>query len=304
MGTETTNTVVVGVTGAGENTSALKYAVHYAHRHGSTVQLVHVLHQAMPPPPPSTILTYHDFKEIGEQFVADAKGELQGIAELMGVEVACTTKVLQGSPAHQLRDAAADARLLVTQHRHVGRLGRFFTGSTTIRLAAHAHCPVVSVPGDWSLSTTPGRVTVGIHERGGPPEVMTAAFEAAADLGAMLQVLHAWRIDSMYADVIEDRVDDDWRARAIEHLRPGVEEARASHPSVEYDISIEHAWPEEALKRAAETSDLLVIGRHGSVPLEPEHLGYLARMLIREAPCPVMVVPPAHQPARSGATAT
>jgi nucleotide-binding universal stress UspA family protein len=292
MSTEVSNVVVVGVTGAGDNTAALRFAVQYAQRHGSTVRLVHALHQLLPSSTPSPFLNDDDLKSLGERLVAGAEAELADIAGEMNVAVQSTTTVAKGMPSRVLATLGADARLVVLAHRSLGRLTRVFTGSTAARLAARADTPVVSVPSHWKPASTPGRVTVGVHENGAPPEVLAAAFEAAADLGAKLHVMHAWRIDSMYADLIEQQVEDAWKGPVAEHLRSQVEAVRADHPSVTYELDVLHAWPEEALLRAAETSDMLVVGRQGSTASEPGHLGHLARMLIREAPCPVLVVPP------------
>jgi len=292
MSTAFANVVVVGVAGAGDNTAALRFAVHYAQRHGSTIRLIHALHQLLPPSTPSPLLTGSDLKSLADRFVADAAAEVADIAKDMGVSVETTTFVARGRPSRVLAAFGADARLLVVEHRSVGRLTRVFTGSTAARLAARAAAPVVSVPSHWRPASKPGRVTVGIHENGARREVLAAAFETAADLKAKLHVMHAWRIDSMYADLIEQKVDEAWKGRAAENLRAQVEGVQADYPSVEYELEVLHSWPEEALMRVAETSDMLVVGRQGSAAVEPEYLGHLARMLIREAPCPVLVVPP------------
>ena len=295
MSTEFENVVVVGVTGAGENTAALRFAVDYVQRHGSTVHLVHVLHELLPPSP-RQVFTYGDPKSVGERLVAAAEAELTEIARQMDVPVESKSTIADGAPARVLAAIGADARLVAVQHRSISRLTRVFTGSTAARLATRAVVPVVSVPSHWQPASTPGRVTVGIHENGGPREVLVAAFEAAADLEATLHVVHAWRIDSMYADLIEEGVDEAWKGRAAEHLRSHVESVRTDYPTVNYELEVLHSWPEEALMRAAETSDRVVVGRHGSAALEPEHLGHLAQMLIREAACPVLVVPPGKPP--------
>jgi nucleotide-binding universal stress UspA family protein len=292
LSTEAANVVVVGVTSTGENPAALRFATHYAQRHGSTVRLVHALHQLMPPSTPSPLLPGSDLKSLADRFVADAAAEVAEIAKEMDAPVETTTIVARGRPSRVLAAFGSDARLIVVEHRSVGRLTRVFTGSTAARLAARAAGPVVSVPSHWRPASRPGWVTVGIHENGARREVLTAAFETAADLGARLRVMHAWRIDSMYAELIEQEVDQAWKGRAADNLRSQVESVQVDYPSVEYELEVRHSWAEEALMRAAETSDMLVVGRQGSAAVEPEYLGHLARMLIREAPCPVLVVPP------------
>ena len=56
--TTTRGGVVVGVTGPGRETAALKFAAEWAARERAEVVLVHAYGAALPPPPPSVLMTY------------------------------------------------------------------------------------------------------------------------------------------------------------------------------------------------------------------------------------------------------
>lgn len=78
-----------------------------------------------------------------------------------------------------------------------------------------------------------------------------------------------------------ERVEKDVRAtlgKALEGRATGV------------DVQVLHGWPAENLLEAARTSDLLVLGRHDPRVPFGSHLGPVVRAVIREAPCPVMLV--------------
>ena len=65
-----------------------------------------------------------------------------------GVPVTC--ELLVGGVVPTLVDAAADARMVVIQHRDLSRMRRLVTRSVASGLAAHARVPVVAVPSGWS----------------------------------------------------------------------------------------------------------------------------------------------------------
>jgi nucleotide-binding universal stress UspA family protein len=56
------------------------------------------------------------------------------------------------------------------------------------------------------------------------------------------------------------------------------------------DVQVLHQWPAEALDQLAETSSLLVVGRHETTMPWPR-IGSIARAAITRSACPVMVVP-------------
>jgi nucleotide-binding universal stress UspA family protein len=190
-----------------------------------------------------------------------------------------------------LVELSGAARLVVVQHRTSSALERLVVGSTSHGAAAHSACPVVSVPGGWQPDPAAVEVVVGVHEGGVPRQVLDAGLAWAAAAGAPLRIVHAWRLDAAYDDIITNRVAADWREEQRERLVATVAEVRGAWPQVEVAIEVRHQWPADVLVDDSRNASLVVIGRRGVHGWIPEHLGSLARTVLRAAKCPVMVVP-------------
>ena len=65
--TTTRGGVVVGVTGPGRETAALKFAAEWAARERAEVVLVHAYGAALPPPPPSVLMTYSEAADVADR---------------------------------------------------------------------------------------------------------------------------------------------------------------------------------------------------------------------------------------------
>jgi nucleotide-binding universal stress UspA family protein len=286
----TTHRILVGVTGAGENTPALRWAARDAAATGRGVTLVHVVRQVMPPPPPSVLLTSEPLLEAGRQVLRRVVAEYRDLTD-----EDCESVAEVGHPGRVLSELSQDADFVVLAHRRLSPLRRVLTWSTTVSAAAHAHCPVVSVPSTWSAEAGEDEaarewVTVGIHENGTPVPVLEAAFEAAAARGLRLRALHAFRMPTQYDEIMR-RSAPWWELWAQEQLRTEVQPVADKYPDVEVDLVVSHEWPADALSRRATTSQLVVVGRHGQHPSLPQRIGSVARTALTITGCPVMVVP-------------
>ena len=288
MDTSTKGAVVVGVTGPGRETAALRFAADVAAREGTEVVLVHAYGTALPPPPPSVLMTYAEAADVAEWLVKEVREEIEA---LTGGSVPVRATAIAGTASHVLVEQSDSARMVVVQHRDPHWLGRLFVGSTIGGAAAHGRCPVVSVPMGWQPTDEPGEVVVGVHEGAAPREAVLAGFEWAASTGAALRVIHAWRLDPAYDDIITARVAPEWHAEQVRSLESAIRELRATHPSVPVAVEVRHQWPTEVLVGESRTASLVVVGRHASHGHVGAHLGSTARTVLREARCAVMVVP-------------
>jgi nucleotide-binding universal stress UspA family protein len=288
--------IVVGVTGKGENSAALRWAAQESEARRVPVTLVHVVEPVLPPPVSSLLVTYPDLTEIGAVVAAGAAEEYGDLAGASDDEAPCRLLVKRGHIAAVLTELSERAELVVLAHRHLSGLNRIVTGSVTVPVAAHAHCPVVSVPLSWQpppAAETQGRgwVTVGMHEAGTPAPVLQTSFDAAAAHGWGVRLVHAWRLDPEYDDVIFRRAGGEWERHVTEELRTAVRPLTEKHPEVPVELLVRHDWPADALVKATGSSQLLVLGRHGRRPMLPQRIGSLARTLLRTATCPLIVVP-------------
>lgn len=281
------NAIVVAVPADGAE-SALMFAVQEARRSGSPVHLVHVLRM---PAGEAYAGVYGGALDIGRSALETAEHR---VTELSDGAVPVTSElVTSGWIVHDLVTRSAQARMVVLEHRDLGRLRRLATGSTSNGVAARAQSPVVSVPQDWRPGPDRAQVvTAAVQDVHEADAILRTAYEEARVRGADLVVLHAWWLSNGYDDVVVDQVArDDWEARAERELAPVLEELRGSFPTVEATLDVRHAPPAEALLAAAERSDLLVIGRrHHRLPWGT-HLGPVARSVLGHSPVPVLTAP-------------
>lgn len=279
--------ILVGVTGAGENTDALNFALSQARTLGVGITLVHALHPTLPPPPPSVLITGDDWRDLGGRILAEAREELEQLLD--GESLSVSKVVRHGHPGAVFADLSKDASMIVLQHRDLSRLHRIVTGSTVASVASHAHCPVVSVSpgrGDRSVTT---RITAGLHGDGGPREVLEAAFATASNQRCSLRLIHAWHLARAYDDVVTDHAG--WIADDKARITAEATEVATKYPKVTVEIDVRHDWPVDVLINAAEKADLLVVGRHGGLTLTPPRLGSITRTVVAHAASPVMIVP-------------
>ena len=277
-------TIVVGVTGRGENTDALRYAAREARMTGRTVTLVHAALPVVPSIPPAMPVD-GAWSETGAAIAEDVRQEFE---ELTDHGVPVRTSVLRGEPGWVLGELTADASLVVLQHRDLSRLHRLITGSTVASAAAHVHCPLVSVPPAYD-ETEHGLVVAGLHEDGGPREVVEVAFRETDRRGRALRLVHAWHLMPGYDDILVS--DARWRTDVETALRATARELTEKYPDVPVEVSLLHEWPVEAMVTLSKQADLLVLGRHGAHRVVPPRLGSLTRTVVQHAASPVMVVP-------------
>jgi nucleotide-binding universal stress UspA family protein len=106
-----------------------------------------------------------------------------------------------------------------------------------------------------------------------------------------VRLVHGWRLDTVYDDIISARIDPEWRARTEHAMREVAMSLLDRHPGLQIEVHAVHEWPADALADLAHTSRLLVVGRQEHHKPMPERLGSVARTAIRTSSCPVMVVP-------------
>ncbi|GAA1915290.1 universal stress protein [Nocardioides marmoribigeumensis] len=279
--------IVVGVTGKGQDTAALRWAGERAARTGERVTLAHAYGHVLPPPPPSVLVADEPLAEAASYLL---HGCVEAYLHVAPEGVDKPEAVLDdGRPGQMLVDLSRDADLVVVSHRD--RSHRIHTGSTTTAVATHAHCPVVAVPEGWSPDHTGEWVTVGVHEGGAPQQVLETAAAEASSTGAPLRLVHGWHLDSVYDDLISARIDPEWDTRLEHDLLAAARPVLEQHPGLPIEVQALHEWPADALSRLAATSRLLVVGRHTHHTPLPHRLGSVARTAIRTSTCPVLVVP-------------
>jgi nucleotide-binding universal stress UspA family protein len=282
-----TKPVMVGVDGAPASHRGVRFAALEARSLGVPLTIVHVTpgHSGgagVPVVPEDLLRAY------GIELLEGARKTAQATVPDLEVE---TRLVPGGTSVHGLAHSSKDAAVLVLGAERRSFAGRVWTGDIVAGVAAQATCPVIVVPPEWDPEHEHGRIVVGIKDPEHAAALVAAGLEQAHRAGARLDVMHAWKLPSGYADIIAVRVaSEDVAQRQQTLLEQEVDVHRGDHPDVDVTINVRHTQPAHALVQASADADRLLISRphHGGVA---HHLGGVARAVLQEARCPVEVHP-------------
>jgi nucleotide-binding universal stress UspA family protein len=280
-------TVVVGVDGSDRGFDGVRYAAREARRLGVGLDVVHVSPGYLPEGP---LLLIPDGSLQGFAAGVLERGAL--IANEVAPDIEVSTHHLSGHRIQELVGFADDAALLVLGARHLSMMDHVWTGATVAGAVSRATCPTVVIPATWEPTVPRDRVVVGYKSQRHATELLTAAFVLADGLGAELEVLHAWKLQGIYDDMIASSVEEEATSvREVALIEPLLGDLRRAYPQVKAYVRVVHRRAAGALIGASARADRLVIIKpsHGA---RLHHLGGTARALLRDAQCPVEVVPP------------
>lgn len=282
---------------------ALAFAVDEAVRAGCGIHLVHAVHVVVQGPEYAMLAS--DLEKDGRVIVEQARETVLALAGERGKEVPVTTLVRVGAVVPTLVQAAREACMVVLQRRDLSTVARIVTRSVSSGVAARTQVPVVSVPSHWTPARSVGTptVTVGIDVPQRSGLVLRAAVTQARSRGAVLRVVHGWHFPDGFDEALLTRDElQRWTDRAAEEVTHLVESLGDEADGVELHVEAEHGHPADVLVAASGASDLLVVGRHD--PLVPfgSHLGPVARAVLREADCPVLLAEPRPRHSAPGGT--
>jgi nucleotide-binding universal stress UspA family protein len=280
--------VVVGV-GTTEVDSALEYAAEEAVRAGCGLHLVHAVH-LMPDGPRGTLVPQADLDLWGRETLDRA---VKTAEELVAGAVPVTHELRHGMPVEVLTEIGATARTLVLEHRHLSRVARVVNRTIAGGVAARVHVPVVAVPSGWKRSGGSPVVVAGVDVPERSAEVLSAAVAESRARGAMLTVVHSWAMPVHYEGVpVEPAEHARWTDRSKAEVRAALDALGDESVAIEAEVVVHPGRAIEAILGAAEGADLLVIGRHDPLVPYGSHIGPVARAVLREATCPVLLASP------------
>jgi nucleotide-binding universal stress UspA family protein len=276
--------VVVGVDGSPESVEAVRYAADEAAARGVELLVVH----AYAAGPTRDLSTTAASPAAAQRLVDDTLSHV-----LVGATTPVRTVVAAAPPAALLTSLADEAVLLVLGRHHVdqadGRPSRVVSA-----VAGSARCPVVVVPGGWSSSVArdahlgPRAVVVGTTDQMSGTSVLRLAYDEAELRQASVLILHA----STAAEPATGL-----RALSARTTAEFVAGQSLDRPEVAVDYRY---VPEETLRALVEVSGrarLMVLGRprqqSGRLPWGRS----VARAMLHQARCPLMVVPLGTRPA-------
>lgn len=188
-----------------------------------------------------------------------------------------------------------DVDLIVVGSTHRSSAGRVMFGSTGERLLYGAPCPVAVAPRGYAGETERKLRRIGIGYDGTEESrlALAKAKELAAAVGGELRlitVIYEWLYvpETSPSRSLEEFMQRE-REERREMQRQAIEEME---DGVRAEAVLEEGHdPVPILVRDAADLDLLVIGSRGYGPVRRTLLGGVSAPLMREAPCPVLVVP-------------
>lgn len=242
--------------------AAVRFAVAEAVRVGGGVHVVHVLDDAAGSPT----------RAAGVCLEA-----VERTRDLVGEDLTVSSEIFHGDLVAGLVALSRRSRLVVLQRTDPARR-RADPRPTCVQLASRAAAPVVCVPSGWTGGAT-GTVTVGIDATDACVPLVRHALLEAASRGTRLRIVHV--------DLRSDA------ARAAGDIRQALAAARTGVEAVPVDVDVVNGGsPVAALLLAAESSELLVLGRHHPLAPHGSRLGAVARRVMRDASCPALLVTP------------
>jgi nucleotide-binding universal stress UspA family protein len=207
-----------------------------------------------------------------------------------------TSYIRHGVPVEELVRASASASLLVIGSNKTGLLAGAVYGTLPLRLAAHAHCPVIVVPATWEPRSGP--VVVGIESDPAATDALDWAAGEAVRLGRDLRIVHAWSIPMTVAtDLVALVPFDALRDAYAEALASAAQRVRDRHPGLAVVEILENGPAAPVLVDAAREAELLVVGTHGRGSVGSLILGSVSHDVLLNLPCPVAVIPRRPKPA-------
>lgn len=235
-----------------------------------------------------------------EQILRDTVAEqLAVIAEKARAEhpdLHVETSVLAGPAAVALARLADPAALLVVGGRGRGGLTGQLLGSVSLKVLAHADCPVLVARG--SCERTTQRIILGLDvdpdSRTGP-EVLEFAFKEASARHAALYAFHAWEDPAELYAYGAKFFTQAQHAVALQHAREKLEAVLAPwqqmFPEVQVASEALAGLPSRLLVEATELTDLVIIGGRARQDGHGMRVGAIAHTVLHHARCPVAIVP-------------
>lgn len=283
--------VIVGVDGSSHAVDAARWAAQEARSQHRALHVVHASVWSMVSHPvPSAVPEGHRqaMLNLARRWVREAGNSARAAAP--GVEV--VERVVVGDPAAVLIGESRHAReVVVASHGLDGPVADLL-GSTALRVAQHAGCPVVVIRNS-AVGDPGGPAVVGVDDSAGSDAAVEFVLEYAARCAAPLVALHTW------SDVRISERDNtvwrtfDWATVAAEQERLLAERLAAwqdKYPNVEVRRVVARDRPVRRLLEAATGARMLVVGSRGRGGIRGMLLGSTSQSLLYVAPCPLAIV--------------
>ena len=260
--------VVVGVDGSRSALVAVSWATEEAVSRGVPLRLVAVVDQN-----PATG---------AEAVVRHAVSVAESADERVNVDVA----ILHGRPVDQLLQTSREAAMLCigavgTAGATSGRLG-----STAVKLAARAHCPVAIVRGTSPIGAQPKSVVVELDSSPDGDGLLQLGVDEALLRHAPLVVISVWRPSITDLHDTHAVAEQNRRIRAQVNRRLACTQRR--HPELDVQPLTAHGTLLNYLSHHASSIQLVLVGRRRARGVT-EMIGLPSHAALHNTDCSVLV---------------
>jgi nucleotide-binding universal stress UspA family protein len=298
-----TRTIVAGLDGSPESLAAADWAAREALRRDLPLRLVHawILEPDQHDDDPAPLIGTDPRRHWAERIPREAAAVLRRRYPDLRLEAV----QLSQQPTAALLAAAQDSELLSLGSRGLGAFAGFRVGSDALSVVAPATRPVVLVragatpaeehmadgAGGSSISSPYRDVVLGLDLVEPDEAVLRFAFEAAADRGATLRVVHGWTPPAYLgysAASLAPGLLDELETQESEALTAALSPWRKKYPDVTVTAASVIGPAAHHLVDASADASLVVIGRRTRAH---SPLGPVAHALIHHSRAAVAVVP-------------
>ncbi|MBV8293677.1 MAG: universal stress protein [Mycobacterium sp.] len=284
--------IIVGVDGSPVSDAAVRWAAHDAAIRGVPLTIVYVEDPAAPTWSQAPVLEESPAEQVAEDrslVVNASKIARDAIADTTRIHI--DGEVLSSAIVPALVDQSKDAELIVVGSTGRGALSRSFLGSVSSGLIRHAHCPVALIRDEDPQTPDPANAPVLVGIDGSTSDLATAiAFEEASLRHADLIALHAWN------DIDMDAIPGyDWSPTTTKEdhlLTKALAGWQERYPDVTVHKRLVQDRAARALVDASESTQLVVVGSHGSGAFAGMLLGSVSNAVVQAVHKPVIVARP------------
>ncbi|BAJ32073.1 MULTISPECIES: universal stress protein [Kitasatospora] len=280
------NGVLAGVDGSVPAAEAAEWAAREAESRGTGLHLVHAVNTG------TVTLSPRTGAGVTDLILREAAELLENVQSKLAAAhpgLRITGDVVPRDAGEAVLTAAEHASLAVLGTRGHGGFASLLLGSVSLRVAAHADCPVVVV-------RAPGRpggpVLVAVHDER-DAAALRFGCEIAARRGLPVRAVHTW--SPVVADVgrMAPMVDELGEESELHEqlLRRTCDPVREDYPEVEVESHQLTGGAAATLVEESRTATLLVASRHEPAPRFGLRLSTPVHAVLHHAHCPVAVVP-------------
>jgi nucleotide-binding universal stress UspA family protein len=231
----------------------------------------------------------------------DARRTAQAAAAYADLPDARAQAVAALSPSDGLCDLAEEtgAKLIVVGSSRLGVVGRVISGSTPERLLQLAPCPIAVAPRGYATQSHEiAAIGVGFDGSAQSHAALELGAELARSTGAQLEAIGVLRLTVeplVLSTGMAVRCAADLQALRAREERELSAAAKAV-AGVATKVTVPVGSPSRVLADHGRNVDLLVVGSHAYGLLRRRLHGSVSTKLVRDAACPLIIVPPARSP--------